>query len=112
MWRQIVKAPDTLQCPRRFQEKGPPASSPGTDPPSMERVPPGRGGLPVLAFHLNQGTSANKALIINAFTEFTQCPSHTPVPSLEREKIDEATLFDATIILKPILASLTFFFFY
>lgn len=74
MWRQIVKAPDTLQCPSRFQEKGPPALSPGTDPPSIERVLLGRGGLPVLAFHLNQATSTNKALIINAFTERNTMP--------------------------------------
>lgn len=50
--------------------KGPPALSPGTDPPSIERVLLGRGGLPVLAFHLNQATSTNKALIINAFIQW------------------------------------------
>lgn len=75
MWRQIVKAPDTLQCPKRFQGKkkrgGGLVLRPGTDPPSIERVLLGREGFPVLAFNLNQATSANKALIINAFTVHT-----------------------------------------
>ena len=99
MWRQIVKAPDTPQCPSHFQEKGPPALSPGTDPPSIERVLLGRGGLPVLAFHLNQTTSTNKALIINAFTERNTMPppppspAPAPVPAKTYHKIDGATLF-------------------
>lgn len=113
MWRQIVKAPDTPQCPSRFQEKGPPALSPGTDPPSIERVLLGREGLPVLAFHLNQATSTNKALIINAFAEcFKHCyivppPLLNPPVSAETShKIDEETLLDITIVvLKPIIAS-------
>lgn len=113
MWRQIVKAPDTPQCPSRFQEKGPPALSPGTDPPSIERVLLGRGGLPVLAFHLNQATSTNKALIINAFTECNTMPPPplpAPVPAETSREIDGATLFDVTIVdLSPILAFLDIF---
>lgn len=101
MWRQIVKAPDTPQCPSHFQEKGPPALSPGTDPPWIERVLLRRGGFPVLAFHLNQATSTNKALIINAFTECnTMPPPPVPTPMLAKtsHKIDGATLFHLTII--------------
>lgn len=101
MWRQIVKAPDTPQCPSRFQEKGPPALSPGTDPPSIERVLLGREGLPVLAFHLNQATSTNKALIINAFTECNTVPPPlllALVPAKTSHKIDKATLLGVTIV--------------
>lgn len=101
MWRQIVKAPDTPQCPSHFQEKGPPALSPGTDPPWIEKVLLRRGGFPVLAFHLNQATSTNKALIINAFTECnTMPPPPVPNPILAKtsHKIDGATLFHLPII--------------
>lgn len=94
------------------RKKGPPALSPGTDPPSIERVLLGRGGLPVLAFHLNQATSTNKALIINAFTEWNTMPpppSLSPVPAKMSQKIDGATLFDVTMgVLKPIIGRYTF----
>lgn len=69
----------------------------------MERVLLRRGGLPVLAFHLNQATSTNKALIINAFTESNTMRPFSPHPhsyltAQTSHKINGTTLFDITIV--------------